>query len=209
MILTLIRKTFAYKIWLKFRVPIVEAKIVAEWEDSGKPSPPPHLVKFREIKKYQKINSASVLIETGTYKGAMLDSCQNLFEKLYSIELDQKLYDLAQEKYNRESKISILQGDSGIELEKLLKKINEPCLFWLDGHYSAGITAKADLDTPIINELKSIFNHRVKNHVILIDDARLFVGKNDYPTIEGLKEIVNEYDSSKVVIVDFDIITIY
>lgn len=39
-------------------------------------------------------------------------------------------------------------------------------------------------------ELKSIFSHKIKEHVILIDDARCFTGQEDYPTIRALKEFV-------------------
>ena len=137
------------------------------------------------------------MIETGTYKGAMLDSCKGIFNKLYSIELDLKLFNLALEKYQDEPKIHNIQGDSGVELKKLINNINEPCVFWLDGHYSGGVTARSNIDTPISNEIKAIFNHKINNHIILIDDARLFDGTNDYPTLQHLKEIVGKFDPEK------------
>ena len=89
------------------------------------------------------------------------------------------------------SNVDIIQGDSGKVFPAILPQIEEPCLFWLDGHYSAGITAKGQLETPIIEELQAIFNHPEKtNHVILIDDARCFTGENDYPELSELKELV-------------------
>ncbi len=42
-------------------------------------------------------------------------------------------------------------------------------------------TARAEVDTPIMQEMKLIASHQLRNHVILIDDARLFVGTADYP----------------------------
>jgi hypothetical protein len=59
-------------------------------------------------------------------------------------------------------------------------------LFWLDGHYSAGITARGDIATPISLELEAILSHPVKSHVILIDDARDFTGKDSYPFLDNL-----------------------
>lgn len=206
---SLLKKTFLYKLWLKYRIPQVEKKIAKNWLKSGKPAPPPHIIKFNEIKRCRKINNATILIETGTYKGAMLDSCKNLFDKLYSIELDKKLFEEAKAKYKDEQKVININGDSGVELRKLMDKIDKPCLFWLDGHYSGGITAKADIDTPIVEELKAVFEHPIKNHIILIDDARLFVGEDNYPTIDGLKEIVKNVDRSKNLVVDCDIIQIF
>jgi hypothetical protein len=82
-------------------------------------------------------------------------------------------------------------------------------LFWLDGHYSGGITAKGPLDTPIVKELDSILNHSVTGHVILIDDARCFVGENDYPTIDELREILHTERPRWVFEVKDDIIRIH
>ena len=54
--------------------------------------------------------------------------------------------------------VELLHGDSGTELGNVMNKINQPALFWLDGHYSAGVTAKGDKDTPIYEELVCILN---------------------------------------------------
>ena len=102
-----------------------------------------------------------------------------------------------------------MQGDSSKVLPELLDKIKKPCLFWLDGHYSGGITGKGDLNTPILNELKSIFSHQIKDHVILIDDARCFTGEEDYPTIKALKEFVIKNRPDWVFEVRNDIIRIH
>ena len=76
-------------------------------------------------------------------------------------------------------------------MPKVLKDINKPCLFWLDAHYSGGSTAKGQTNTPVIDELECILNHKNGNeHVILIDDARLFVPENDYPAVEEIKNLV-------------------
>ena len=98
--------------------------------------------------------------------------------------------DKARRRFRSTPHIHILQGDSGAVLPELLEKVRNPCLFWLDGHYSGGITARADLDTPILKELQSILNHACKEHVIIIDDARLFNGTHDYPTIETLRQLI-------------------
>ena len=52
--------------------------------------------------------------------------------------------------------VTIFQGDSATVLPKLLATIQEPCLFWLDGHYSGGITALGKSITPILDELQTI-----------------------------------------------------
>ena len=87
--------------------------------------------------------------------------------------------------------------------------MNEPCLFWLDGHYSEGITAKGQLNTPILAELNHILNHSIKDHVILIDDARCFNGLDDYPTIDELKKIIVDKKPALQFSVADDIIRIH
>jgi hypothetical protein len=75
----------------------------------------------------------------------------------------------------------------------LLKKIHEPTLFWLDGHWSGGITAQGDKDTPVVAECEAVLSHHVQGHVILVDDARCFTGENDYPTIAGMRALCGRH----------------
>ncbi|MGB3007361.1 MAG: hypothetical protein WBC06_12675, partial [Chitinophagaceae bacterium] len=88
--------------------------------------------------------------------------------------------------------IFLLNGDSGVKIAEVIAQLNEPALFWLDGHYSGGITAKADKDCPVPEELHAIFSSPV-NHIILIDDARLFNGTNDYPAFEQIQAIIKQH----------------
>ena len=185
-----------------------EELLINDWINNGRQLPPPHIVKFQTIKEKQKINNARILIETGTYKGAMIISCKKLFKKLYSIELDKTLFESANQFFKSYNHIKIINGDSGEKIQSLLTEINEPCVFWLDGHYSGGITAKGDIETPIVAELEAILTHNIKNHVILINDARLFNGENDYPTINALTLYVKNKDKSKTISVENDIIII-
>ena len=182
---------------------------VRNWNEKGNPIPVPDVIKQRTVKEYAKIFSVETFIETGTYLGDMVDAVRDTFNKIYSIELDNALYEQAKKKFSRHRKISIFHGDSSKVLPVILADISGPCLFWLDGHYSSGITAKGDLNTPIMQELNCILDHFIEEHVILIDDAREFNGYNDYPTIEELKKrIFKKYPDWKFDIKD-DIIRIH
>jgi len=64
-------------------------------------------------------------------------------------------------------------------------------LFWLDGYYSAGETAKGEKETPIFEELDHIFGDNRCEHVVLVDDARLFGTDAAYPSLEELREFVS------------------
>ena len=119
----------------------------------------------------------------------MIEAMKNRFRKIYSIELGDKLYENAKRKFRRDKHVELLKGDSGIVLPELLTRIKEPALFWLDAHYSQGETARGEIDTPIERELEAVLNHTIKNHVIMIDDARCFTGKDGYPTVENIKKM--------------------
>jgi len=148
---------------------------ILEWNLRGKPVPPPHAVKQRIVKHYQKEFRPKILIETGTYLGDMVAAVESCFTEVYSIELSPELYERARARFSMRAGVHIMLGDSSEVLPVILEKISEPCLFWLDGHFSGGITAQGKLNYPILEELAQIRRHGIRNHVILIDDARLFV----------------------------------
>ena len=77
-----------------------------------------------------------------------------------------------------------------------LKVLKQPAIFWLDGHYSSGDTALGNKTTPILDELNNIFNCNHYEHIILIDDARMFWVEKDYPSIEQLSIFI-ENNSKK------------
>ena len=170
---------------------------------------PPHLLKQKIVKLYAKKFKIKIFVETGTYLGEMIDATKKRFKKIYSIELDDKLYRNAKKQFSMYNHISIIQGDSSEELPIILSKIKQPCLFWLDAHYSAGNTAKGELETPIKQELNNIFTISKFNHIILIDDARMFKGKNDYPTLEELRNFISNKRPYYSFIVKNDIIRIH
>ena len=165
-------------------------KTYQKWECEGKPLPTPHAVKQMTVRQYAVQHKAEVFIETGTYLGEMVNSIKYNFKEIYSIELSSELYEKTKRKFSRYKNIKIFNGDSAKVLSEILEHLYEPCLFWLDAHYSEGITVKGDKETPILDELERIFSHPVDGHVILIDDARFFTGNNDYPSLQEVKRLI-------------------
>lgn len=184
--MNLLQRIFCFNIVQNYRYK----RAYRKWLQSGKPIPTPNAVKQMIVKGYANRFKTSIFIETGTYLGDMVFEMINIFSKIYSIELSDKLYEKAKKKFSGYKDISILKGDSSRVLPKILNKIEEPCLFWLDAHYSKGITAKGEKETPVIEELKHILGHPIEDHVILIDDARCFTGQNNYPSLEELNKII-------------------
>ena len=150
----------------------------------------PHLMKQEILKGYASEYNLSILVETGTYMGEMVEALRGSFEKDYSIELSDQYTHRARRYFRGQKNVKILHGDSSDVIATLMPKINKPALFWLDGHWSADQTARGKKSTPIMEELNHILCADDLKHVILIDDARSFGISEDYPTIQELKNFI-------------------
>ena len=185
-----------------------ELKELADWERNGRPIPPPHIVKQQTLKTISKRYGLKILVETGTYYGDMVEAMKDVFNQLYSIELSAELYKKAKKRFKGEKHIELICGDSGLELMNLMSKIDQPTLFWLDGHYSAGVTAKGEKDTPIYEELNHILNSTDKGHVIIIDDARCFGADPNYPSIKELCDFIKSKRANLDIVIQDDCIRV-
>lgn len=170
--------------------PLLFVRLIQESFPGGFLTATNHLKKQNLIKVFQREQGFKIFVETGTNEGVMVQAVKDCFEQIYSIELDTELHRRAKERFASEKHIEILQGDSGSVLKTLMQKINAPALFWLDAHYSGGVTAKADVETPILKELDLVFSHPIKEHVIVIDDAWSFGTIKDYPSMGELRRFV-------------------
>jgi hypothetical protein len=167
----------------------LQQKAVLLWERGGTHNPPTDAVKQRVVAGYQRQYRVETLVETGTFLGDMVYAQLNNFSRIYSIELDEALWQKAVKRFKKHSKVTILKGDSGIVLNDIVPRLDQPALFWLDGRYSGGETAKGEKECPFYEELKTIFPSRL-NHVLLIDDARCFNGTGDYPTVKNVIDCI-------------------
>jgi hypothetical protein len=151
--------------------------------------------------------SLKTVVETGTYLGDMVEGLAPVVNRIYSIELDRWLFRRAQRRLSRYDNVTLVLGDSAHELRWVIDNLDGPALFWLDGHYSGGITARGAVDTPVVAELTQILNDP-RDHVVLIDDAHAFDGTNGYPTTSMLMTLVERLRPNYRVVVDADIIRV-
>ncbi len=128
-------------------------------------------------------------METGTYRGDMVEAQKRRFRRIFTIELDARLYERAVARFHADRHVVVLHGDSGRLLPEVIQRLEGPTLFWLDGHYSGGVTARGELDTPVVHELAAILGDPSSQHVVLIDDARCF-GSGDYPSLDEIRRQV-------------------
>lgn len=171
----------------------IERAAVLRWQlhRGPTPIPPPHPYKVAVVRSYARRFRTPVLVETGTYLGQMVRRVRRSFKRIWSVELDDALFARASELFQSETHINIVHGDSSAVLPEILRAEAGPILFWLDGHWSGGVTARGNLDTPIIAELSAVLSRSGDRDVILIDDAREF-GKGDYPSLSTVKAMIKE-----------------
>jgi hypothetical protein len=114
-----------------------------------------------------------VFVETGSFEGDGIQSALDAgFSVVHSIELSEHYYSKCVERFKDDARVHLYFGDSAILLEEVIKTIDVPITFWLDGHFSSGDTAWGGKRSPLIEELDAIAGHSIKTHTILIDDMR-------------------------------------
>lgn len=188
--------------------PLYQLVQLGQWQLRGRSGPTPHIIKERIVRDYAHRYSLRALIETGTYLGDMIWAMRKEFDEIHSIELEPTLYKLAQTRFQKQPHVHLHLGDSAVALSGIAATLRSPALFWLDGHYSGGITARGPSETPIEGELASLLAPAAPDHVILIDDARLFTGDGDYPRIGDLERRVGATKPSMHLTVKDDVIRI-
>lgn len=112
-------------------------------------------------------------IETGTYHGATARWASDHFSRVYTIEASHKLWVQTSTKFKQVKNIEFLYGNTRELLPQLVQQISEPTLFWLDAHWSGGVTYGVDDECPLLEEI-AILNNTSFAKALMIDDARLF-----------------------------------
>lgn len=173
--------------------------------------------KRKVITEYGKKYNIGEFVETGSFLGDTADTMKKHFRKVFTIELQPELAAGCMERFRNDPNVMVYQGNSSEVLTEIMNKLESETLFWLDAHYSSEFqlgnqyikTARGDKSTPIVQELAIILKDGLKQNVILIDDARLFIGKNDYPSLKELKKFLNNKGiQNKQIAVRNDIIQI-
>jgi hypothetical protein len=155
-------------------------------------APSPHLIKQTCL--VRNGFPEATWIETGTFLGQTTHVLSKHATRVFSIEPEPTLFANAEEHFRGYGNVKIIKGTSEEVFPSLLPQVNGAVNFWLDGHYSAGVTFKGTQDTPIMDELKTIGENikRFDRVCVLIDDIRCFdPSQPDYASYPSLDELVN------------------
>ncbi len=149
---------------------------------------PPHMKRVR-LKKIALLLESEVFVETGTYRGDTTNLVSRVVNDVKTIEIDSRLAAIAQKRFAGKN-VRVYQGNSAKVIPEVAKEIKGArSLFWLDGHYSAGVTGGQSAPIPILQELEVVLPTLVSRSAVLIDDVREF-GKNGYPHVSELQNFV-------------------
>ena len=152
-----------------------------------------------------------VFIESGTYMGETCREAQKYFEKVFTIEKSEQMYEQAKINLADSCLIFLLKGDTRDHLGPLLVN-NDNILFWLDAHWSGGQTYGESDECPLLEELGIIFTNK-KHCAILIDDARLFLSPPPRPHVAmnwpSIRDIANVTPKNYELTIYEDVVYIY
>lgn len=155
-------------------------------------------------------NAANIenFVETGTYQGGSCFWAAQYFSNVYTIEIDSKISKETSMKPDCPANIQFFVGNSKDVLPDLLKHVNGPSVFWLDGHWCNVTEEGKDMECPLMDELRALEKHG--DSVILIDDARAFLGplppphdNEQWPRIDEIVILLKtQFPNNLVTIVD-------
>lgn len=114
----------------------------------------------------------SVYVETGAYTGDSIQLALDAgFDTIISLDIDKISVEHCNRRFVEKNGVWIIQGDSAYELWPLIEKFEVSITFWLDSHSQLLEDEPESLNPfPLLNELKQIGRHHIKNHTIIIDD---------------------------------------
>ncbi len=143
-------------------------------------------------------NNYEVYIETGFYEGASTQSALDLgFREVHSCDINPLFITKGTKKFQKQieqNRLFLYLQKSTDALKEILENLNEPAIFFLDAHgiNYEGHTNNQDFSIedgcPILEELKTIGAHHIKEHTILVDDLRMFAyQKNTWASHSNIK----------------------
>jgi hypothetical protein len=147
---------------------------INRWAENSYSSPSPHFVKQSIV--LSNVIPDSTTVETGTYMGETTELLETKSMKVISIEPEENLFKMAQLKFAGKPKVQIINGTSEDIFPLLIPTLSGDVSFWLDGHFSAGITYRGPKETPILDELRIIEDNMMnfQRVVVMVDDIRCF-----------------------------------
>ncbi len=144
------------------------------WAARGYAAPSPAFIKHQVVLR-NGITSAT-WVETGTYRGDTAAILADHANRVITIEPSKDLFSAAKRRFASTANVEVIHGLSEEVFPLLIPTLKGEVNFWLDGHFSTGVTHQGPKDTPIEEELACIEQHigNFTKLAVLVDDVRCF-----------------------------------
>lgn len=155
---------------------------------------------------------AQTFVETGTAGGDTASWAANEFERVVSIEIDPGQYGTAASRLRKKANVELHLGASEAILPAVLGKLAAPAIVWLDAHWSGPGSGGESNECPLLQEIAAV-DSAGADHVIMIDDARLFLNApgpplhaEHWPSFEQISTALRRRAADSYILVHDDII---
>jgi len=138
------------------------------------------------LKRYR--DGYEIFFETGTSEGDTVQTAIECgFRKIYSVELDQSVFDKVRRRFIASDRVSLMRGSSVEALATMIPSLDLPTIFFLDAH--------PDVDqgvSPVLEELDEISKVQV-DFLIFIDDMN-YMGMGMWTSRESIFSRLDNMD---------------
>lgn len=157
-------------------------------------------------------HTVNTFVETGTYQGWTARWASNHFSKVITLEAAKPYFVKARQAFENIPNVSCLYGDSRSRMGDIVKTLQDPAIYWLDSHWCGSESYGEADQCPLLEEIK-ILNSSTVQHLIFIDDARLFTSPpplpnriDQWPTIAEVCSLLNAASYQRYVVIFEDVI---
>lgn len=148
---------------------------------------PPAIAKQRHLLHALQARGHRIFVEAGTYRGETTAFFVPHVDQVISVELHDGLFAAAQQRFSHETKVTLVHGDSLVEIPKVVANCPTPPLVFLNGHFSGAGTAEGEEMEPAESTLRRLADVTPAGITIVIDDLRLFgSGLAGFPELDAI-----------------------
>lgn len=148
---------------------------------------PPAIAKQRHLLNVLKSRGHRIFVEAGTYKGATTAFFVAHADQVISVELHDGLFAAAEKRFAKHPNVTLVHGDSLVEIPKIVANCSSSPLVFLDGHFSGRGTAQSQEMEPAESTLRRLADVTPAGTTVVIDDLRLFgSGLHGFPQLDAV-----------------------
>lgn len=148
---------------------------------------PPAIAKQSHLLNMLRSRGHSIFVEAGTYMGETTAFFAQRVEQVFSVELHDGLFAAAERRFAKQPNVTLVHGDSLVEVPKIVASCQTPPLVFLDGHFSGAGTAEGMEMEPAESTLRQLSGVTPPGTTIVIDDLRLFgSGLAGFPQLDAI-----------------------